>query len=108
MECLVSLVIKILLTSGRFEGYEYHYFVAIGEQNDRFRLLYENDEYDIVEKDFDYGFDIDFNFDGVNEDMTREIVCLMDINQIKLIEIPYTNLRQINNDYLKLLLEEYL
>ena len=30
------------------------------------------------------------------------------LNQIKLIEIPYTNLRQINNDYLKLLLEEYL
>lgn len=30
------------------------------------------------------------------------------INQIKLIEIPYTNLKQINNDYLKLLLEEYL
>ena len=30
------------------------------------------------------------------------------INQIKLIEIPYTNLRQINNDCLKLLLEEYL
>ena len=72
------------ITSGRFEGYEYYYFVVIEEQNDRFRLIYENDEYDIVEKDFDYGFDIDFNFDGVNEDMTREIVCLMDAGSFKM------------------------
>lgn len=75
------------ITSGRFEGfegYEPYYFVVIEEQNDRFRLIYENDEYDIVEKDFDYGSDIDFNFDGVNEDMTKEIVCLMDAGSFKM------------------------
>lgn len=72
------------ITPGRFEGYEPYYFVVIEEQNDRFRLIYENDEYDIVEKDFDYGSDIDFNFDGVNEDMTKEIVCLMDAGSFKM------------------------
>ena len=72
------------ITSGRFEGYEYYYFVVIEEQNDRFRLIYENNKYEIVGKDFDYGFDIDFNFDGVNEDMTGEIVCLMDAESFKM------------------------
>ena len=72
------------ITSGRFESYEYYYFVVIEEQNDRFRLIYENDEYDIVEKDLDFYFNIDFNFDGVNGDMTREIVCLMDAGSFKM------------------------
>lgn len=66
------------ITSMGFEGYEYHYFVVIEEQNERFRLIYESGEYDIVGKDFDRSSDIGFNFDGVNSDMTGEIVCLMD------------------------------
>lgn len=71
------------ITSMGFEGYEYHYFVVIEEQNERFRLIYESGEYDIVGKDFDCGFDIGFNFDGVNDDMTGEIVCLMDVKSFE-------------------------
>lgn len=72
------------ITSGRFEGYEYYYFVVIEEQNDRFRLIYENDEYDIVGKDFDCGSDIGFNSAGVNDDMTGEIVCLIDAGSFRM------------------------
>ena len=74
------------IASGRFESYEYYYFVVIEGQNDRFRLIYENDEYDIVEKDLDldFYFNMAFNFDGVNGDMTREIVCLMDAGSFKM------------------------
>lgn len=71
------------ITSREFEGYEYHYFVVIEEQDERFRLIYESGEYDIVGKDFDCGFDIGFNFDGVNDDMTGEIVCLMDVKSFE-------------------------
>ena len=71
------------ITSRGFEGYEYYYFVVIEEQNDRFRLIYESGEYDIVGKDFDCGSDIGFNFDGVNDDMTGEIVCLMDVKSFE-------------------------
>lgn len=66
------------ISSRGFEGYEYNYFVVIEEQNERFRLIYEDRGYDIVGKDFDRGAHIDFNFDGVTDDMTGEIVCLMD------------------------------
>lgn len=72
------------ITSRGFEGYVYDYFVAIEEQNERFRLIYEDGGYDIVGKDFDCGADIDFNFDGVNDDMTGEIVCLMDAKCFKM------------------------
>ena len=65
------------ITSMGFEGYEYYYFVVIEEHNERFRLIYESGEYDIVGKDFDCGSDIDLNFAGVNNDMTGEIICLM-------------------------------
>ena len=65
------------ITSMGFEGYEYHYFVVIEEQDERFRLIYESGGYDIVGKDFDCGSDIDLNFAGVNNDMTGEIICLM-------------------------------
>ena len=65
------------VTQGKFDNYEYHYFVVIEEQNERFRLIYESGGYDIVGKDFDCGSDIDLNFAGVNNDMTGEIICLM-------------------------------
>ena len=71
------------ITQGKFDNYEYHYFVVIEEQNERFRLIYESGEYDIVGKDFDCGFDIGFNFDGVNDDMTGEIVCLMNVGSFE-------------------------
>lgn len=72
------------ITSRGFEGYVYDYFVVIEEQNKRFRLIYEDGGYDIVGKDFDCGVDIDFNFDGVNDDMTGEIICLMDTKCFKM------------------------
>ena len=72
------------ITSRGFEDYEYYYFVVIKEHNERFRLIYENGGYDIVGKDFDCGSDIDLNFAGVNNDITGEIVCLMDAGSFKM------------------------
>lgn len=71
------------ITSRGFEDYEYYYFVVIEEQNERFRLIYENGGYDIVGKDFDCGSDIDFNFNGVSVAMIGEIVCLMDVESFE-------------------------
>lgn len=64
------------ITSNGLEGYEYSYFCVIKEQDEKFRLVYDDGMYDIVGRDF-CGPDIDFNFSGVNDDETAEIVCLM-------------------------------
>lgn len=79
------------IAQGEFNNYEYHYFVVIEEQNERFRLVYESGEYDIVGKDFDCGADIDLNFDGVNDDMTGEIICLMDVESFEVAKIYMSN-----------------
>lgn len=79
------------IAQGEFNNYEYHYFVVIEEQNERFRLVYESGEYDIVGKDFNCSSDIDFNFDGVNDDMTGEIVCLMDAESFEVAKIYLSN-----------------
>lgn len=79
------------IAQGEFNNYEYHYFVVIEEQNERFRLVYESGEYDIVGKDFDCDADIDLNFDGVNDDMTGEIVCLMDVESFEVAKLYLSN-----------------
>ena len=79
------------VTQGKFDNYEYHYFVVIEEQNERFRLIYESGEYDIIGKDFDCGSDIDLNFAGVNNDMTGEIICLMNAENFNVAKIYMSN-----------------
>ena len=64
------------ITSRGFEGYEYYYFVVIEEHNERFRLIYESGEYDIVGKDFD---------------ITGEIVCLMDVESFEVAKTYMSN-----------------
>ena len=79
------------ITQGKFDNYEYHYFVVIEEHNERFRLIYESGGYDIVGKDFDCGSDIDLNFAGVNNDMTGEIICLMNAENFNVAENYMSN-----------------
>ena len=64
------------ITSMGFEGYEYYYFVVIEEHNEKFRLIYESGEYDIVGKDFD---------------ITGEIVCLMDVESFEVAKTYMSN-----------------
>ncbi len=64
------------ITSMGFEGYEYYFFVVIEEHNERFRLIYESGEYDIVGKDFD---------------ITGEIICLMDVESFEVAKTYMSN-----------------